>query len=234
VSALKARVKFRKFGVMKFIGHLDLLRYFQKAMRRADIPIAFSGGYSPHMIMSFAHPLGVGLTSDGEYFDIELTEALNSREAVARLNEVLVEGTEVLSFVQIPDTKKSAGMTIVAAADYRCLVKSGELPENHQELAGRFFDQPEIIILKQTKRSEQMIDIKPMIYRFQALPGGFFMEVATGSAQNLKPDLVMKAFRQYAGLSEDDISFTCHRLETYARDGEDNLVPLEKLGSEIV
>ena len=47
------------------------MRFFEKVMRRADIPIAFSGGYSPHMIMSFANPLGIGLTSDGEYFDIE-------------------------------------------------------------------------------------------------------------------------------------------------------------------
>ena len=54
---------------MKFIGHLDIMRFFQKALRRADIPVAFSGGFSPHMIMSFANPLGVGLTSDGEYFD---------------------------------------------------------------------------------------------------------------------------------------------------------------------
>ena len=76
VSAMKARIKFRKNGVMKFIGHLDIMRYFQKAIRRAQIPIAFTGGYSPHMIMSFANPLGVGLTSDGEYFDIELTEPI--------------------------------------------------------------------------------------------------------------------------------------------------------------
>ena len=74
---MKARIKFRKYGVMKFIGHLDIMRFFQKVMRRADIPIAFTGGYSPHMIMSFANPLGVGLTSDGEYFDIELTEPID-------------------------------------------------------------------------------------------------------------------------------------------------------------
>ena len=55
---------------MRFIGHLDLMRYFQKAVRRAELPAAYSQGFSPHMIMSFANPLGVGLTSDGEYFDI--------------------------------------------------------------------------------------------------------------------------------------------------------------------
>ena len=82
---MKARIKFRKYGVMKFIGHLDIMRFFQKVMRRADIPIAFTGGYSPHMIMSFANPLGVGLTSDGEYFDIELTEPIDFDAAVERM-----------------------------------------------------------------------------------------------------------------------------------------------------
>ena len=60
---MKVRIKFAKTGHMKFVGHLDTMRYFQKAIRRAELPVAFSGGYSPHMIMSFAAPLGVGTTS---------------------------------------------------------------------------------------------------------------------------------------------------------------------------
>ena len=64
---LKVRIKFTKEGPMKFVGHLDTMRYFQKAIRRAELPIAFSGGYSPHMIMSFAAPLGVGGHLKHEY-----------------------------------------------------------------------------------------------------------------------------------------------------------------------
>ena len=78
-------------------------------MRRAEIPIAFTGGYSPHMIMSFASPLGIGLTSDGEYFDIELTEAIDSKTAVKRMNEVSIEGIEIISFRKIPDDEKTDG-----------------------------------------------------------------------------------------------------------------------------
>ena len=74
---MKVRIKFSKEGPVKFVGHLDTMRYFQKAIRRANLPVAFSGGYSPHMIMSFAQPLGVGVTSDGEYFDIEITEPIS-------------------------------------------------------------------------------------------------------------------------------------------------------------
>ena len=64
---MKIRIKFRKYGTMKFIGHLDVMRYFQKAIRRADVDVCYSGGFSPHQIMSFAAPLGVGITSRGEY-----------------------------------------------------------------------------------------------------------------------------------------------------------------------
>ena len=66
---------------MKFIGHLDLMRYFQKVFRKAGLPVAYSQGFNPHQIMSFAAPLGVGLTSEGEYVDVEVTESWTSQQA---------------------------------------------------------------------------------------------------------------------------------------------------------
>ena len=86
---MKIRVKFSKHGAMKFIGHLDIMRYFQKAIRRAEIPIVFTEGFSPHMVMSFASPLGVGIESEGEYMDIEIKEPLSTEEAVRRLDAVM-------------------------------------------------------------------------------------------------------------------------------------------------
>ena len=68
---MKIRMKFGKTGPVKFVGHLDVMRYFQKAFRRADVDIAYSKGFSPHQILSFASPLGIGLTSEGEYLDAE-------------------------------------------------------------------------------------------------------------------------------------------------------------------
>ena len=67
VFALKIRVKFEKTGVVRFIGHLDIMRYFQKAMRRCAMPIKYSEGFSPHQIMSFGAPLSLGMESIGEY-----------------------------------------------------------------------------------------------------------------------------------------------------------------------
>ena len=92
---LKVRIKFRKYGVMRFIGHLDVMRYFQKALRRAELPVDFSGGYSPHMIMSFAVPLGVGMESLGDYFDLEMAEDMSTAEIAARLDEQMAEGMHI-------------------------------------------------------------------------------------------------------------------------------------------
>ena len=88
---MKVRIKFAKQGAMKFIGHLDIMRYFQKAVKRAGLDAAYSEGFSPHMIMSFAAPLGVGITSEVEYFDLELKTPMSSKEAVERLNQALME-----------------------------------------------------------------------------------------------------------------------------------------------
>lgn len=223
---------------MKFIGHLDIMRYFQKAIRRAEIPIAFTSGYSPHMIMSFANPLGVGLTSDGEYFDIELTEPIASREAVKRLNEQMVDGMEIVSFVQIPDDKKSKGMSIVAGADYLSSVKNGSLPENLAEKLEAFYAQNEICVVKKTKKSEKEVDIRPMIYKLECRNGKIYMRVAAGSVQNLKPELVTEAFVRYLGMDAEEVTFTHHRLETFAEsedaEGKMILVPLDALGTEIM
>lgn len=204
---------------MKFIGHLDIMRFFQKVMRRADIPIAFTGGFSPHMIMSFANPLGVGVTSDGEYFDIELTEEIDMMAAVERMNQVVVEGIDIVNMVPISDDKKQTGMSIVAAADYLSSLKSGIFPEDWKEKAGQFMNQPTISILKKTKKSEKEVDIKPMIYKFEVRDESVYMQVATGSVENLKPELVMQALCNYLGVDLETVSFAHHRLDVYANIG---------------
>lgn len=234
---LKVRIKFKKYGALRFIGHLDVMRFFQKALRRANIPVAFTQGYSPHMIMSFASPLGIGLTSEGEYFDAELTESISTEDALRQLNAVMVEGIEVTGFCQIAEEKKMTGMAIVAGADYLVSVKEGVLPEDWKKQAEAFISQTEILVLKQTKRSEKLVDIRPLIYQFEIRNDAFYMQLAAGSVENLKPDLVMQAFLSFMNVEEETVKFHYHRLEMYADLGEDGthkFVSLESLGKPIL
>ena len=243
---MKVRIKFKKYGALRFIGHLDLMRFFQKVIRRAEIPIAYSGGFNPHMVMSFASPLGIGITSDGEYLDIQLAEAIASEVAVRRMNEVSVEGIEVISFRQITDEKKMTGMSIFAAADYRCQARqfikedqsTADADSLWQAQWTQFMTLPEILVDKKTKRSEQEVDIKPMIYQCSpGVSGEVYLQLAAGSVENLKPNLVIKAFCEYHQLPITDTSFSYHRQEMYAnvgKEGERKLVSLESLGEDIV
>ena len=153
---MKIRIKFSKHGAMKFIGHLDIMRYFQKAIRRADLDIVYTEGFSHHMVMSFASPLGVGLTSDAEYFDIEIHGTISSEEAVNRLNRVMVDGIKVLSFRQVPQDKANKAMSLVAAADYFVSYRDGKSPcRDWQEKLLEFYSQKQIVIVKRQKNQKK-------------------------------------------------------------------------------
>ena len=162
---MKIRIKFRKQGAVKFVGHLDIMRYFQKVMRRADVDIRYSEGFSPHQIMSFAAPLGVGLTSNGEYVDIEVNSTESSQEMVSRINAANVEGLTVTSYRKLPDSAKNA-MSLVAAADYTMWFKDGYEPEDEDGFwtgLSHFLEKPSISIVKKTKKGVKEIDLKPYL-----------------------------------------------------------------------
>ncbi|MDE7250638.1 MAG: TIGR03936 family radical SAM-associated protein, partial [Lachnospiraceae bacterium] len=105
---MKVRIKFAKYGTVRFIGHLDVMRYFQKAIRRAGIDVAYSEGFSPHQIMSFAAPLSVGHTSEGEYFDLEVNSFTNREDFKKKLQSVMVEGIEILDVQPLEQGAKNA------------------------------------------------------------------------------------------------------------------------------
>ena len=234
---MKVRIKFSKEGPMKFVGHLDTMRYFQKALRRAELPVAFSGGYSPHMIMSFAAPLGVGTTSLGEYFDLELTETVPTAAIEEKLNSTMVEGIRVLSARAVEDGKTSKAMALVAAADYFVEFREGKAPEAAwKERIIEFAALPSITVMKKTKRSEKEVDIRPYIYQMEWKEKKVFLKLASASANYTKPELVMDTFQRWLGCEPKPFCYQVQRLEVYADTGneeEHRFVPLEALGEKI-
>ena len=248
---MKIRIKFRKTGIMKFIGHLDVMRYFQKAIRRADVEICYSGGFSPHQIMSFAAPLGVGITSNGEYVDIEVHSTGTTAEMLERLNAVMAEGFEITEYKLLPDTAANA-MSSVAAADYTLTFRPGYEPEEESaeewfKKLTAFFDQPQVMVLKKTKKGEKEMDLKPLIYDLGVIAGNdaaqsqLFMKISTGSASNIKPELLLDAYYEALGKERSPFAFMVQREEVYAdqaseherEQGIHSFIPLGALGQDI-
>jgi radical SAM-linked protein len=154
---MRVRLKFQKYGPMKFIGHLDVLRYFQKAFRRAGIDSEYTTGFNPHQIISFAAPLGLGLTSDSEYVDIGLNSSEAPEIMINKINEFMSEGFYVTGFQMLEEPadneKKVSAMSLVSSADYLVSLKDGYCLgldinniEKFNEVFSRFYDRTEITI----------------------------------------------------------------------------------------
>ena len=231
VYALKLRIKYTKTGVLRFIGHLDVMRFFQKAIRRAKLSVAYTKGFSPHQIISFAAPMPLGMTSEGEYFDGEFDLVTSTEDMMKRLNDTMPEEIQVLDIVELPDDAKPS-MAIVTASDYYIYLNDEAVSDVFKELTPKlsdFYNENQIEILKKTKSKEVMTDIKPLIYDIKPYKDGIYMLLASGSRDNLKPELVILALCEYAGISYNRYDYMIHRLETYMGD-KDNLLPLSAAG----
>lgn len=222
--------------MLKFIGHLDMMRYFQKAFRRAEVDIAYSKGYSPHQLISFAAPLGIGVTSEGEYMDAEFNTTDSSEVMIKRINEVMADGLTILEFLQLEDKSKNS-MASVALADYNVSLREGHYDgTSFFDQIEEFNKQQEISIVKKTKKSEKEIDIKPMIKEIRLEHDTVFLKVLTGSAMNLKPETVMDAYCKFKGVEYSKLAFMVHRTETYMLENADqpeSYVPLSFAGTPI-
>lgn len=232
---MKVRIKFSKTGALKYIGHLDVMRYFQKLIRRADIPIAYSEGFSPHQIMSFAMPLGIGDESSAEYVDIELAEKITSKEAIERLNSVTVPEIQIISFKEIPEGKAYNAMSSITAAAYEIKLRDDvNIDFDIFDAFKNLMKQDEIIVTKQSKKSESTLDIKPFIYKQEVRNNCIYMLVSCGSVMNIKPELVIKAVFDSQNKPFDEYYITQKRVEMYTGTfGSNDFKSLNKVGTDI-
>ena len=228
---MKLRIKYTKEGVLRFIGHLDVMRLFQKAIRRAKLEVSYSKGFSPHQIISFAAPMPLGMTSEGEYFDGEFDAVTSTDDMMQRLNDTLPDGVRVLDIVMLDDNAKPS-MSIVTVSDYY-IYKNEECSNNNLETISKTIDEfngkSQIEIMKKTKSKEEVSDIKPFIYELKEYRDGIYMLLASGSKGNLKPELVVEALCQHSGVEYNRYDYRIHRLETYMGDKEE-LKPLSDSG----
>ncbi len=163
---------------MRYVGHLDLMRFFQKALNRAGVPLSYSKGFHPHPLISFAAPLSVGVTSCGEYMDIVTEVPLDISATQNALNEQMVTGMQIISVTGLPEKAKNAMAAVEAAAYYVYFKSFAGFKDEHPdhmlstftEAIHTFYtDAAAITVIKQTKKSEREIDLKPLIYDFRAM-----------------------------------------------------------------
>ena len=226
---MKVRIRFSKTGALVYIGHLDVMRYFQKLFRRSGIPVAYTEGFSPHQILSFSHPLPLGMESVGEYADVELTERITTKEALANMRKMSVPEIEILSFKELPEKCENA-MASVSAARYEVMFEKDIHFPDIKRAAYDFMSKDEVVVLKRSKKNEKEVNIRPLVYELEAdaQNGCIRMLVSSGSRDNIKPELVIGAMLSVSTIESGDLKMK--RIDQYTGD---DFISLDDIGKEI-
>ena len=156
---------YHKAEAARFISHLDILRALQRAFRRAGLPLRYSDGFNPHPELSFASALATGMTSDAEWFEVELTQDMNPEAFVSAVNPVMPRGLSVSDAREMPAGIKTL-TSCTRAAEYRITISTEQEFEKdllektlHGLLSG------EIIVNKRTKSGIKPVDIRPQVLK---------------------------------------------------------------------
>jgi len=188
---------FERKGALSYIGHLDLKAVFERALRRAELPLLYTQGFNPRPMLVFALPLGVGLDTEGDYFDVSMEVPVEPEEYIRRINEELPDGLRVLSAVSIDEPKNSL-MSVVTCASYRI-----EAP-GITDAVLKVFGQESVETMKKSKGREIKVDIRPLLIKplTSSTPDVAEYMCYAGSQQNLRPDVLLKALCETQGYDE--------------------------------
>ena len=188
----KFRLQFTKYGDMKYVSHLDLIRLFTRIFHRAQLPLAYSEGFNPHPKMAVLLPLSVGFESSCEYIDVEFKDGVSMLDCMKQLKGKLPLGMEIPQITQLNETSTKA--KAIRYATYEI-----DFPaELSQDALDAFLELPAIEVVKKTKRSEGIADIKADILDLCVLENKKVRAtISAGSEANLKADLLVHSLEKY-------------------------------------
>lgn len=225
------RFRFTREEGLKFIGHLDVLRLFERALKRSALQISHTQGFNPRMKLVFGLPMALGLTSEAEYADIELDAPMAPEAFIACMNEHLPLGIRVLAAAPIRESDNI--MNIIKAARYDITVLPAKeiVREDMVDRVHRMLAAESLIVPKKTKKGMKDVDIRPLIYALTAGKAderawtlGAFM--SAGAVDNLRPELIIDAF---TGLTGESLSIlSIHRKALYVSHDNAWLNPMDE------
>lgn len=199
----RLRLTFAKKKQVKYISHLDLVLAWERALRRAQIPLAYSKGFNPRPKIQVASSLPLGTISLAEIMDIIVTQPLDLAEFLERVRAALPAGLELRLVERVP-LKTPALQQLLRQAEYRVTVETTLAPEQLTERIQALLASDKVIQTRHRKKQDEEFDLRPWLYELEltsVTPGEvqLQMRLAAGQSGNLRPEDVLKAL----GLEQD-------------------------------
>lgn len=228
-------IKFTKESNIKFIAHLDLMRTIQKVIRRTDLPVEYSKGFNPHIEMSIAQPLSVGVYSSGEYMDLILEEDINEQEVIDKLNAKTASGIKFLlakKFYIIENERRlPQSMALIDACRYTIMIKY-ENVDNLEDQMEELLNNPDWTTIKKSKKGERELNIRPLIFDFKYWIKDSNLVINTqlrsGSKEHLSADVVVRYIKEKTTNVNNKAFVDIRREEMYFYKA-DKLLPLYEI-----
>lgn len=163
---MKYLITFEKGESVRWLGHLDILRTFERAVRRANLPVAFSSGFNPRERIAFASALGVGVTAAAELATLELTESVEPAQIVERMNEKLPAGIRLSAAEEIPEVGSRDLLNSFNRAEMliTCDCPPETTPESAQGAADSLLARAELLIDREREGRTRKMDLRPLIH----------------------------------------------------------------------
>ncbi len=218
---------FEKSARLRHIGHLDIQRAVQRALRRSGLPVSYSKGFNPHILLTFASALSTGYAGRNEIMEVQLERETSPEEFLAAMNAAMPPDMQLSSAKVLPD-QHVALMAQVQAADYTLTLDDEAAARVIAEKLSGFLAQEAIITLRRTKSGEKETDIRPLIHAL-TIEGCTLHAVMTLTERlACKPGMLMTALSAFCGFDEEPrVLVVRHRLLGLNAAGE--LAPLENL-----
>ncbi|GAA0561217.1 TIGR03936 family radical SAM-associated protein [Actinomadura livida] len=212
----RLRVRYTKRGRLRFTSHRDISRAVERAVRRAGIPVAFSGGFTPHPKISYAGAAATGVASEAEYLEIGLTETRDPARVRADLDAALPPGLDIVDVVPVragsdgsAQPKPGAFTDRLEASEWRIRLE-GVSSDDAAAAVAAFMDAGTIEVERLTKKGRRRFDVRAAVHsceldrraaRAADAPCAILRMVVRHSTPAVRPDDILTGLRQVADLA---------------------------------
>ena len=222
---------FEKSERIRHIGHLDIQRSVQRGLRRSGLPVAYSQGFNPHILITFASALSTGACGKREIMDVTMAEDVDPDVFLEKMNCSMPPEMQ-LKEARAVDNKYPSLMGMVAAADYDLLIRDDSKGEKLAAAIPELMRLEHISAMRKTKTKLTECDIKPLIYGLKAETAGGKTHIramlALTERESCKPQMLLEALKNQAG-EDGEIRMLVTRDGLYGMDQNGVLTPLERM-----
>jgi radical SAM-linked protein len=204
----RLRVTFTKGSQLKYISHLDLSVTWERALRRADVPLTYSQGHNPQAKLQLASGLPLGYTGSAEIMDIILAEPMPPAELTRRVGPVLPDGLTIVAVEEVPYKSPSLQSTLRQAL-YRVTIETSLPRDELTERVAKLLAAEHLEQQRVRKGREETFDLRALVSDVQLETvennqAVLSMQLSAGQRGNVRPDAVLEALGLANGFTQID------------------------------